>query len=143
MNIETNFIKTGSVGKIAVDYFISKERIRINAHFGLLNNEKVRKIVMLNEQGSKIFKRYTDSEGEELVDRDLGAWSIVNAQWACMTDQDGKLGFRLNRIDNALLRVGREFLEGTLDWAGLDYEVNSKALEFEYNVEMLGSELLT
>jgi hypothetical protein len=138
MNIETDFKKTASAGKITVDYTINRNRIRIKADFGLLKNENVRKIIMLNEQGAQAFRKYTDSDAASLVDRDFGAWSIVIAQWACLTDIKGKFGFRLNRINGVPLHAGREFLQGILDWAGLDYEVDSKASGFEYDVEMLG-----
>lgn len=139
MNIETDFKKTASAGKIPVDYDISRDHIHIKADFGSLKNESIRKIVMLNEQGSRVFRRYADSDGATLVDHDLGAWSVVTAQWACLTDIDGKFGFRLNRINGVPLHAGREFLQDILDWAGLDYKVDSKASGFEYDVEMLGA----
>jgi hypothetical protein len=36
-----------------------------------------------------------------------------------------------------VLRRGREFLEGSLDWVGLDYEVNPRTDVFEYVIEVL------
>lgn len=138
INIETDFKKTDSAGKIAVDYTIGKDHVHIKADFGSLKNENVRKIVMLNEQGAQVFRKYADTDGAALVDRDFGAWSVVTARWACLTDIDGKFGFRLNRINGVPLHAGREFLQDILDWAGLDYEVDSKASGFEYDVVMLG-----
>jgi hypothetical protein len=49
-----------------------------------------------------------------------------------------KLGFRLWTTKNSVLRRGREFLKGSLDWVGLDYEVNPATAVFEYLIEILG-----
>jgi hypothetical protein len=41
-------------------------------------------------------------------------------------------------VKNSILRRGREFMKGSLDWVGLDYEVNPASAVFEYSIELLG-----
>lgn len=106
--------------------------------FNCLKRENLQKIFVLNEQGSTFFRRYLDSNGTELVEKEIGAWDRIEAKWASITDLNGRVGFRLRRMKNSLLRRGREALDGWLDWVGLDYEVNPKHSVFEYEIEILG-----
>jgi hypothetical protein len=40
---------------------------------------------------------------------------------------------------DAILHRGREFLDGMLDWVGLDYEADPGNLHFNYDIELVRS----
>lgn len=138
MGVHTSFVKTAPVGKVIVTYGITQGRVQVKTDFSLLKRENLQKIFVLNEQGSKFFRRYSDSNGTKLVDKQIGAWETIETEWASITDLQGRIGFRLWNAKNTILRRGREFLKDCRDWAGLDYEVNPKNAVFEYEIEILG-----
>jgi hypothetical protein len=92
----------------------------------------------MNEQGSSFFEEYTDSHGRRLIREEIGAWDTIMAEWASLMLANGKVGFRLWMVKNSILRRGREFMKGSLDWVGLDYEVNPASTVFDYSIELLG-----
>lgn len=138
MSIGKVFLKAPSKGKVTVTYTVDKSRITVKADFKKLEKSGLQKIFMLNEQGTGFFGRYTDSLGTELRDDQIGAWDGTGGEWACLQTFRGEIGFRLWRVKNGVLRRGREFLEGSLDWIGLDYEISSKNDVFEYVIDVLG-----
>jgi hypothetical protein len=109
----------------------------VSADFRDSDRRRLQKIFMLNEQGSTFFRKYVDSRGTELLDTGIGAWDGIGTKWACLKILNGEFGFRLWRVDDSTLRRGREFLKGSLDWVGLDYEVNPEKDVFEYAIEVL------
>jgi hypothetical protein len=74
-----------------------------------------------------------------LTDGKIGAWDDIGAEWASLTVTGEDFGFRLWKKDGSVLRRGREFLEDSLDWVGLDYEISPKNTAFEYSIEILAS----
>jgi len=136
----TGFVKSTSAGKVLVAYSIRKARILVRTDFSLLRRKNLQKIFILNEQGSSFFSRYSDSNDTELIDKQIGAWDEIKAEWGCITDLQGRVGFRLWRVKNSILRRGREFLEDSLDWIGLDYEINPKTGVFEHEIEIFGGD---
>lgn len=138
VGVHTSFVKTVPAGNVIVTYGISQNRIRVKTDLSFLKRENLQKIFMLNEQGSRFFRRYANSNDKKLVDKQMGAWETIEAEWASITDLKGKVGFRLWRTNDTVLRRGREFLKDCLDWIGLDYEINPKSTVFEYEIEILG-----
>ena len=138
MSIGKVFLKVPSKGKVTVTYTVDKSRIMVKADFKKLEKSGLQKIFMLNEQGTGFFRRYTDSLGTELKDDKIGAWDGTGGEWACLQTLRGEIGFRLWRVKNGVLRRGREFLEGSLDWVGLEYEISRKSDVFEYVIDVLG-----
>jgi len=136
----TGFVKSTSAGKVLVTYSINKARVLVRIDFSLLRRKNLQKAFILNEQGSSFFSRYLDSNDTELIDKQIGTWDETKAEWGCITDLQGKVGFRLWRVKNSVLRRGRESLEDYLDWIGLDYEVNPKTSVFEYEIEIFGED---
>ncbi|NIR86141.1 hypothetical protein GWO13_00675 [Candidatus Bathyarchaeota archaeon] len=139
MGVHTSFVKTVSAGKVIVTYGIRQGRVLVKADFTRLKRENLQKIFMLNEQGARFFRRYLDSNGTKLANDKIGAWDAIEVEWASITDLQGTVGFRLERIKNSVLRRGREFLEGCLDWVGLNYEINPENAVFGYEIEILGA----
>ena len=139
MNIDTAFVKAKPKGRVTVTYTIDNQCILVNADFEHVKKENLQKIFMLNEQESRFYRKYSDSEGIQLTDEKIGAWDGINAEWACLMALHGTLGFRLRKVENAILRRGREFLRDSLDWVGLDYEINPENAVFEYPIEIVGA----
>ena len=139
IDINTSFVQTKPIGKVNVIYAIDKKRISISADFKDLERDRLEKMFMLNEQGSRFFRKYSDSQGTQLEDSKIGAWDGIKAEWASLKLPDNEVGFRLWKKKNSILRRGREYLKDSLDWVGLDYELSPETLLFEYPVEILGA----
>jgi hypothetical protein len=140
MSISKVFLEARPIGKVTVTYTVDTSRITVRADFNGLKKRMLQKTLMLNEQGSKFFNKFTRPQGTELTDSEIGAWEEIRCEWACLKTPTGRHGFRLWRTENSILRRGREFLEGSLDWAGLDYEVTPGNDVFEYTIDLLGAE---
>jgi hypothetical protein len=138
MNIGKEFMKAAPKGKITITYTIQKRHVTVKACFQKLEKRGLEKIFMLNEQGAGFFRKYNDSLGMNLMDGKIGAWDLVSGEWACLRTLNGEVGFRLWNVDDAVLRRGREFLEGSLDWVGLDYEISGKNDVLRYVIDVLG-----
>lgn len=138
IHIGTSFVETAPSARVAVMYKIGERIIQVHADFRNVKTDKLEKIFMLNEQGSMFFQRYLDSEGAELTDAQIGAWDEVHSEWASIDSPTDRFGFRLWKKGSAVLRRGREYVEGSLDWTGLDYETSSGIASFDYTLEILG-----
>jgi len=139
LGIRRVFAETKPVANVTVTYSIEPPHIRTEAEFNLLQRADLQKIYLLNEQGSTHFGKYHDSRGMILFDEDIGAWETVDASWACIHSVEDRVGFRLWKQKDAILHRGREFLDGLLDWVGLDYEVDPGNLHFNYDIELVRS----
>jgi predicted membrane protein len=140
IGVHTNFAKSKPIGNVNVTYQIKPPIVHVKADFELLRKGSLRKISLLNEQSSQYFNKYWDSNDTILHREKIGAWEKVTADWACVSHSSGGIGFRLWQVKGAVLRRGRESLNGTLDWVGLDYEVDARKTCFEYDIEVLGGE---
>jgi len=138
MGLKTNFAEIKPMGKVSVTYTLGQGDIRVKADLCHVRRECLKRVFMLNEQGSQNFTRYSDSSGRKLIGRRIGAWEIVDANEASITDLHGRIGFRLHGLENGIMRRGREYLKGRLDWIGLDYEIDPSRSAFEYGIEILG-----
>lgn len=138
VGINTVFLKVASLGNVVLTYCISRDHVGVKVDFGGLKHVSLQKAFVLNEQGTRFFRRYRDSNGIELLDEEVGAWDQVEPEWASIMDVEGVVGFRVKKIDSGLLRVGREFQKNSLDWIGLDYEVDPNRALFEYDIKILG-----
>ena len=137
MGIKATFVKTASVGKIAVTYEIRNGIINVRVDFRDLRKVRPQKVFILNEQSAKFFRRYSDSSNVNLIDKQIGAWDAVRSEWACLTSLQHQVGYRLWKVDGSVLRRGRETMNNWLDWVGLDYEVAPDNAFFEYRIEIL------
>ncbi|MCK4482812.1 hypothetical protein KAU55_06260 [Candidatus Bathyarchaeota archaeon] len=135
--VGTSFSRGPSKGKITFVYDITGDTIKVKADFRQLNKDKLMKISVLNEQGSRFFRLYRDSNGRILVDEHIGSWKLVNADWASITDLERKVAFKLKDTSGATFYRGQEFIDGFLDWIGLEYEIDSGQSTFEYPIKLL------
>jgi len=138
IGVESTFVKTASIGKLPVTYDISDCVINVKVDFRHLKREHPQKVFVLNEQSASFFRKYSDAHHANLIDRQIGAWDTVDSDWACLTDLQGRVGYRLWGVNSSVLRRGRETMKNCLDWVGLDYEVNLHKEVFEYKIEILG-----
>ncbi|MCJ7634298.1 hypothetical protein MUP77_18150 [Candidatus Bathyarchaeota archaeon] len=135
--VETIFSRVDSKGKVIVTYTLDQNRILVKLSFHELDKNNLLKVFVLNEQGTHFFKKYTDSEGIKLSDQEIGAWDNVTAQSAKITDKQDRSVFSLMNVEGTMLRRGRELAKNSLDWIGLDYELNPKDDQFEYEIKIL------
>lgn len=140
MGIKFVFKDADPAGKVAITYCIDRNRINVRADFSLLSKDRLRKIFLLNEQGTKFFRRYSNSDGSSIIDGHIGAWRNVNAKSAKITDARGKIGFELLKKNGSILHVGREVVDGSADWIGLDYELDCGDNKFEYEIRIVEHE---
>ena len=139
VGLEATFKKTSTVGKVPVTYEILGNTVNVQVDLSQIETEHRKRIFVLNEQSASFFRKYQDSHGTELVDGQIGAWDNVKTEWACFTDGQEEVGFRLWQAKNAVFRRGRETMRDCLDWAGLDYEINPDCEKFDYRIELLGA----
>ncbi len=121
-----------------VTYTIDRNRILVKLSFSRLDRNNLQKVFVLNEQGAHFFRKYSDSEGLKLDDEEIGAWDDVTAQSAKIADKQDRIGFSLKNVEGTMLRRGREVVKGSLNWIGLDYELNPEDDQFEYEIEIFG-----
>lgn len=139
LGMRNAFVQAEPAGRVTVKYRIESSHVHVDADITRLNKNRLQKVCFLNEQGSQHFRKYCDSNGRVLLDKHIGAWDCIEADWACIMDESGQVGFRLWRVDDATLCRGREFAGSAYDWVGLDYELGPERTRFEYDIEFLGS----
>jgi hypothetical protein len=136
VGIRTRFAEVPPAGKVILTYKVSNSHIDVKVDLGLVEKKGLKNVFLLNELGSNFLRRYSDSDGTKLLDNQIGAWEVVEAAQATMTDINGKLGFSLSQITGGIMRRGREYIKGFQDWAGLDYEVIPNGNDaFEYEIQ--------
>lgn len=134
--VGSSFVRSPNKGSVVVSYILDRNRIRVKLNFNQLERKNLGKIFVLNEQGAHFFSTYSDSEGLRLKDGEIGIWENVTAKSAKIANVQNKIGFCLKNIEGTVLRRGREVMEGSLDWIGLDYELDPKHNHFEYEIEL-------
>lgn len=127
-----------SRGEVVVTYEISENCINVDADFRGLNRNFLKKIVLLNEQGSTFFQKF-NSNGSILVTEQIGAWRLLTADQACFSDLEGSLGFCLKNLQNCRSFIGREHLNDFLSWVGLEYEAPPDQDFLEYEIRIIRS----
>jgi len=136
--VKSSFIRSPYKGSVIVTYIMDRNRIQVKMNLSKLERNNLGKVFVLNEQGAHFFSTYSDSEGLRLVDAEIGVWDNVKARSAKITNRQNKIGFCLKNIEGSMLRRGREAMEGSLDWIGLDYELAPEYYHFEYEIELFG-----
>ncbi len=132
------FIRTAPKGTVTATYEVRGKRIQVKLDFSNLDRNNLLKVFVLNEQSAKLFRKYSDAEGLNLLDDEIGVWNVAIARSAKIADKKDRIGFNLKNLEGAILRRGRELMEGSLDWIGLDYELTPDNDRFEYEIEIFG-----
>jgi len=139
IGVRINFVQRKPIGDVLVTYQVDSQIVHVKADFRLTEKNRLQRIFLLNEQGARFFRKYYDSNNTVLFDEEIGAWEKVEADWACVSDKGREAGFRLWTVKDSILHRGREFLAGSLDWIGLDYEAGPDRTNFGYEIETFGS----
>lgn len=137
IGIGKTFPQTIPRGRIQVTYTIQNRQATITVNFKHVAKTGLQKAFILNEQAAHFFRKYDDASGTQLLDTKIGAWNTIPTEWATLKTLNEEVGFRLWLTPPSLMRRGREYLEGSLDWAGLDYELDSIPDCFTYRIELL------
>ncbi len=135
VGVKTDFIKSKPRGEVTITYRIKPNQLDVEVDFSSLNKTGLKKLVMLNEQGSTFFRRLVMPDGSELTDERIGSWNPVNASNASFSDVENSFSFCLHNLPNSRLFVGREYFKGLTAWAGMEYEVEPSLNQFSYVIQ--------
>jgi hypothetical protein len=136
LKINTEFVKVKPRGTINLKYSVLPELIRIEVDLSALDSTGRREILILNEQGSSFFRKYFDSDGLVLFDKQIGAWEPVEAAEASLSDIRGNTGFMLKNKDGGRLYRGSEKVKERFSWSGLNYSLPKDARFFTYEIAL-------
>jgi hypothetical protein len=134
LKVQTDFVKVAQRGKITVTYACLPEGVEVGFDFSDLEMAGCQEILVLNEQGSTFFTRYSDTFGLSLFDGSIGAWEKVRAKWASLSDANQTLCFTLANTVAAPLFRGWERTKGRFSWAGLSYSLPPTVSTFNYAI---------
>jgi hypothetical protein len=141
LGIETEFVKVKPRGTVTVNYSFSPDEIKIAMEFSLLELAQCKEILILNEQDSTFFRRYADSAGLLLFDRQIGAWTKIVANEASFADSEQTLKFVMKNKPSTPLFRGWEKTKDRFCWAGLAYSLTPVISTFQYSIKLsLGKE---
>jgi len=138
LGMRNEYSESRSKGQITVTYCRSGRELRINATLDALSSEGLESIVFANEQGGRIFDKYSDSTGIELHERQIEPWQTTEAKWASLRSGMHDVGFRLHRPSGWLIVRGREVVRNRISWSGLDLYCGGTSQALEYLVEIVG-----
>lgn len=134
--IRTCFTKTEPRGEVAVTYKTRCDGVDVKVDLSRLNKNNCETVLLHNEQGSTFFRKFLDSDGLSLANGKIGAWDLIDADWACFSDLDNTLSFCLKSLPNCRLFRGREHMRGRLAWAGMGYELSPHVDSFKYPIQI-------
>jgi hypothetical protein len=136
LGVQTRFEKVKSKGEVSVTYQCYRTIIKVHVDFTGLEKDGCSEILVLNEQGAKRFREYSDSSGLMLSQGQIGPWTKVAAESASFLDKDNGVSFTLKSFDGALLFRGREQVEDRFSWAGMTYVLKPGVKNFNYTVTL-------
>jgi hypothetical protein len=136
VGVQTEFIKVNPRGIVTVEYSCQPSIIRVQVDLSELELAGCQEILIVNEQGSTFFRKYFDSDGLNLFDERIGAWEMVNAKEASLSDVKETLKFTLGNKDSGALFRGWEKTKGRFSWAGLSYSLHPRLSTFDYVIKL-------
>jgi hypothetical protein len=134
--IRTEFMKVNPRGLITVNYEIQPDVINISVDFTNLMMNGCEELLVLNEQGSTSFDKYSDTSGLKLVGNKIGGWGAVTARQAFMLSGKGQVAFSLQKMIGATLFRGWEKTRNRFSWAGLSYSLAPNSQTFYYTIRI-------
>jgi hypothetical protein len=110
--------------------------IQIQADLSELELAGCREVLILNEQGATFFTSYLDTDGLRLFKEKIGAWEMVKAKEASMSDIEKTVEFTLKNKDQGFLFRGREKTKNRFSWSGLSYSLTPGLSQFDYSIKL-------
>jgi hypothetical protein len=135
-NIKTEFITVKPRGTVTIDYHLQPTGINIEANFSKVALNKCCEVLVLNEQGSGVFQKYTDSNGLHLLGNKIGAWETVTADQATLQNAKEQISFTLQNYVGTRLFRGWEHTRNRFSWAGLSYSMRPNNGTFNYSISL-------
>jgi hypothetical protein len=136
LGVTTQFLRVKPRGVVAVTYHCLPGIVDVNVDLSALDKAGAREILVLNEQGASIFRRYSDTNGAVLYDKQIGAWAKVTAKQAAFSDIHRQISFALENKPNASLIRGREEIKDRFSWAGMTYALSPSTSHFKYTIRI-------
>jgi hypothetical protein len=137
LKIKTEFQSVKPRGLVKIKYTLLDDAVEVSADFsGLTALEDCIELLVLNEQGANSFGCYRDTDGLRLFDGRIGAWDLVSAKTASLTNRAGDLGFSLKPESSTKLFRGWEKTKNRFSWAGLSYSIPPGKNRFDYVVRL-------
>lgn len=97
-----------------------------------LAGQGVTEVIVMNEQGGRVFDVYRDSAGRDLRGARIGVWDPVKAREASMVSGVRKLVYTVAGGNGATLYRGREVVGSRLAWSGFGYSFSPAVGKLEY-----------
>jgi hypothetical protein len=135
-NVKTEFMTVKPRGTVTVNYHCQPHALSIRADFSKIALKKCCEILVLNEQGSNTFQKYTDSNGLTLLGNKIGPWEKVKAKQASLQNANGQVSFCLQNNKEAALFRGWERTRKRFSWAGLSYSMRPNNGCFSYSISL-------
>ena len=132
--IKTEFQKVESKGAVTVNYEIQPSIVKVRVDFSDLTLDNCEELLVLNEQGSDVFDKYSDSSCLKLAGSRIGGWDSVNANEACLSSSKKQISFCLRKNGKGELFRGRENIKRRFSWAGLNYSLQPNQGVFDYEI---------
>jgi len=136
LGINTEFQQIKPKGTITVRYACSPRLIEVEVQLSELDRARCKEVLILNEQGASIFRRYSDTQGLTLVDDQIGAWEKVDAEEASLSNMNETLAFSVKKTDGAELLRGREKVQKRYSWVGFCYSLRPNISIFKYTIKL-------
>jgi hypothetical protein len=132
LKVETDFIKPR--GTATIKYICKPDEIQVAGELSLIELDRCKEILILNEQGATFFRRYSDSAGLVLFDHKIGAWSRIMADEASFSDLKQNLTFTARNKPSASFFRGWEKTKDRFSWSGLTYSLLPGIATFQYSL---------
>jgi len=136
LGVTTQFVRVNPRGAVAVSYHCVPGIVDVNVDLSALDKTGAQEILLLNEQGASTFRRYSDTNGAVLYDRQIGAWAKITAKQAAFSDMKRQISFALENKPNASLIRGREQVNDRFSWAGMTYALSPSTSHFKYTIRL-------
>ena len=137
LGFKTRFMGVAKRGSIRVKFKFIPPKVLVNVDLTGLQTSGCKEILLLNEQGARSFRRYSDSNGTDQDVSQMGAWEEVRSKSATL--EGAKVKFTVDQQDGARLLRGREEIPGKLSWIGFAYSLHPSIKKFHYVIQIAGN----